>query len=164
MKKLVTVIGEPNFGKSTIIQSFTGFELRASHGLVRDNNTQEFIYVYSASPQELDQITLAHIEAIRDQVENDPLGLGIVLALQPIRARIRPRMEACIGLFTNRPNWGLFNFFITTAYSGTPSKHSIVDIDNMLRTVNATTTSPALDGRRFAFRNSSIIQSVTNLY
>src|SRR5271167_4108150 len=102
-KKVVLVVGRPNSGKSTVIQSLTGCNSSRFQGEIEDKKSKKKIYVIAASPEEklIDGTGFnavnqtAVLKAILNRVKTSPDFIGLVIAMQgrPVQVRGGSRLR-----------------------------------------------------------------------
>lgn len=166
-KEFITVIGNRNAGKSTIIVSLTGCRNRSFRGMVEDRLTMESIYVIACSPQEkaLEKEGYVDLDAFRiilNQVIQEENCRGLVMAIQPIRPTRRPSLEAIIQEVQSRNVFEPYLFVLEPGRNDPPEAQGILaEVNQRLRNTGIGLVAQGLDGRRFAFLNARQINQVS---
>jgi len=171
-KKFIAVIGNRNAGKSTIIVSLTGCPNRSYRGTVRGilDNEEKSIYVIASSPQEkaLEEEGRADLDAfqiILNRVIQEENCLGLVMAIQPNRPKVRPSLEDIIREVHNTEFFESFLFVLQPGRNDPPEAQQIeTEINRRLRDTGIVLSAQGLDGRRFAFLNAQDINQLSQLF
>lgn len=157
MPTFVAVIGSRNSGKSTIIRSLTGCPSGQYRGSVQDGSTGRAIEVIGSSPQEK-ALSLAQLRAILKRAAQNSACNGVVCALQPTFPRERLSIEDVLAEALAQ-GFAVHTFILDPEHLGTTGNMNTVKP----RLPKGISPPTALDARRFAYLNASIIHARTNI-
>lgn len=161
-KTFIGVIGERNAGKSTIIRALTGCDTKSFRGFVEDLVTGDKIYVIASSPQE-SELSLDEFIDILNKVLNDNKCLGIVMAIQPSKPRVRIKIESIYIEVNKRNKFSIYAFVIDPSRNNGATSQNIVN--GVAGRISAIKVNPiSLNGNTFAFLNADKIRKATNIF
>ena len=162
MKKFIGVIGKRNAGKSTVIVSLTGCKTRSYRNFVTDLSTDKNVYVIASSPQGR-SLSLREFQKILIKVKRDGNCLGLVVAIQPIKPRLRLSLEIMIREVQRTNSFDSYLFILEPVRKGSKrDKSTLQAVNNHLR--NSGLVPHILDGRKFAFVNAREINQKSKLF
>jgi energy-coupling factor transporter ATP-binding protein EcfA2 len=157
-KKFVAVIGYGKSGKSTIISSLTGCRTSIFKDFITDKVTCSSIFVYSGSPQEFSDITLSNIKRKLRQCKDKNGCVGMVIAIQPTKPRIRARME---DIFKEAMSQGfdVYAFVIEPGYENN-NNGCHAEVTDRLTSMGVSSSNVfQINGKQFALKNANAINS-----
>jgi len=160
MKRFVAVIGDPNSGKSTIIQSLTGCKNKTFRGCVKDHASGTEIEVVASSPQEK-TISKRRLTRMFRRAAQRPQSAGLIMAIQPNQPHTRICMEDLFAL-ARQFNLSPYAFVLSPGYQTQPSKGQTKKVEDRL--VGYTTRINIVNGKRFSHLNAAIIRDTVGFF
>ena len=159
MKAAILIIGPGNSGKSTIIRSLSGIKSSQWEKII-DKKTNKSMFVISSSPQENGNINDIFLEKELEEVYKDDKSLGIIIAIQPTKPRLRLSIEVVISLLKKHKIMNIHPFIIFPSYKGKDA-----EIDRIVKRLQAIgiNSHTILDGRRFSFINAEEVLNIANI-
>ena len=162
----IGIIGNRNFGKSTIIQSLTGCQSTSYRGYINGNQNQK-VYVCCSSPQEriFEFNGKEDIDAIIDimsQITNASSGCrGMIIAIQPTNPHVRPSMERIYQEAALRGFTSIYGYVVDPGYHA--SGNIFISVQQRLQSINQHLIVSNISGIDFPFYNATQINNASHI-
>jgi energy-coupling factor transporter ATP-binding protein EcfA2 len=157
-QKAIVIIGDPDYGKTTIIRCLTGIEAEDTSDFVEDKRSRKCIYVEGGSPQETEK-TLADIEVIVGRILKRSGCEGLVISFQTRKTRKWAGLEETIESLLQK--FQVHLFLVEYGYKG--QKLDVKQVKQRIKNIKGIASIKKLDGRRYGIFNALFIRQVTNI-